>query len=116
MSEYVSSLDALPPVAAARRRSSAVWAALGAVLLAVSAASGILYGLSWRHRYSASDAADDVDGRHRREDVDPGVLVLMLAVPLVVGGAVVGSPVCRPGKQADPPPAAAVEEARGSQV
>ena len=62
------------------------------------------------------DAADDVDGRHRREDVDPGVLVLMLSVPLVVGGAVVGSPVCRPGKQTDPPPAAAVEEARGSQV
>ena len=73
-----------------------MWAVLGALLLAVCAASGVLVGLTWHSRFSWSG----VGGRGRGEGgglrgghtaVDPVVLVFLLAVPLLLGGALAAS-------------------------
>ena len=67
-----------------------VWAVLGSLLLAVCAATGILFGLTWRIRFFWKDG--DAGGRGAGGGLhgggaDPGVLGLLLAVPLLLGGA-----------------------------
>ena len=68
-----------------------MWSAAGAALFAASVVSAALYGLSWRRRFSTTAAGnyafDDDDDAKANQDI--GVLVLMLVIPIVVGGALV---------------------------
>ena len=69
-----------------------MWSAAGAALFAASVVSAALYGLSWRRRFSTTAAGNyafDDDDDDAKANQDIGVLVLMLVIPIVVGGALV---------------------------